>query len=53
MDSDESYLSESEFHYPDEMIIDNEKDKIISARFYFLRESTCPATAAVGLLPTA
>ena len=27
-DSDESYLSESEFYYPDEMTNDNEKENI-------------------------
>ena len=57
MDSDESSHIESGFYYRAEMINDNEndngKDNIISAWFYFLRESTCPVTAAAGFLPTA
>ena len=48
---------ESGFYYPAEMINDNKnengKDNIISAWFNFLRESTCPVTAAAGFLPTA
>ena len=53
MDSDGSSHIESGFYYPAEMVNDNEKDNIISAWFYSLRESTCPVTAAACLLPTA
>ena len=44
---DESYHSESEFYYPDEMT--NDKESTISV----FRESTSPTTPAVGSLPTA
>ena len=53
MDSDGSSHIESGFYHPAAMVNDHEKDNIISAWFYSLRESTCPVTAAACLLPTA